>query len=410
MRQIFTVARFEFLSFAKSPTFIGMTIFMIALALIGPMIPTIFNMLDGVQLGERSIAVVDTTGQFDETTVDAFLTPRVTFFPTIEAARTAVYDGNFNYALELRDGAYTLYVTAMGVGVVTLEHNINAMFRNMHQINEFQAAGVSPAQTMTIMGFTPHATTMTIAHDGQIAEDDMTNFLESFIYSYVMALVLYAGLLIGGQYLLTTVIREKSTKTMELLVTSCKAGKMLNGKVLGICSAVLVQLLLMSSAAFVSMLISRQLAYGVEGAFIVNLQADIVAFLVIFFLLGFIMFSYIYATLASTVSRMEDANSISVLPMVLIMAGMFASIFGGQNPGADWIVIVSHIPFFAPFVMFMRIASGLAATWEIVVSIVVQIVTIGILAALGARIYRMGTLMYGNKPKLKDFLAAFTKS
>ena len=405
MRQMWTVMRFEFLSFAKSPTFIGMTIFMVALALIGPMVPTIIGLFDGVVGGERTIAVVDTTGQFDAATVDAFINPRASFFPTIEAARTAVYDGSYNYALELRDGAYTLYVTAMGIGVANIESQIIAMYRNMFQISELHAAGVDPLRTMEILGFMPHATTMTLSPTGEVAVDTLDNFLENFIYAYVMGFVLYLGLLMGGAYLLTAVVREKSTKTMELLVTSCKPARMLNGKVLGVGGAILTQLLLMAGAAFLSMMISQSIAE--EGTFIVNLNPEIIAYLVLFFLLGFIMYSYIYAALASTVSRMEDANSIGFLPQMLIIVGFFASVFGSQNPGAEWVIIASHIPLFAPFAMFTRIAMGTAASWEIIVSIIAQIVTIGIISALGARIYRMGTLMYGNKPKLKDILAAF---
>ena len=404
MKQMWTVMRFEFLSFAKSPTFIGMTIFMVALALIGPMIPTIIDLFN-VGGGARTIAVVDTTGQFDAATIDAFIAPNATFFPNIQAARTAVYNGDYNYALELRDGAYTLYVTAMGIGVANIEGQINAMFRNLHQVNALQDAGLEAGQAAAILGFMPAATTMTLSPAGEVAEDTLENFLENFIYAYVMGFVLYIGLLMGGAYLLTAVVREKSTKTMELLVTSCKPVRMLNGKVLGVGGAILTQLLLMAGAAFLSMMISQNIA--ADGTFIVSLDPEIIFYLVLFFLLGFVMYSYIYAALASTVSRMEDANSIGFLPQMLIIVGFFTSVFGSQNPGAEWVIIISHIPLFAPFAMFTRIAMGTAESWEIIVSIVAQFATIVLISYLGARIYRMGTLMYGNKPKLKDLLAAF---
>jgi ABC-2 type transport system permease protein len=92
---------------------------------------------------------------------------------------------------------------------------------------------------------------------------------------------------------------------------------------------------------------------------------------------------------------------------MLVMVGFFAAIIGMTSPGAAWITVLSHIPFFAPFLMFMRICLGTAAFWEVAVSVLVQGATIALLAGLGARIYRMGTLMYGNKPKLRDLLAAF---
>jgi ABC-2 type transport system permease protein len=93
--------------------------------------------------------------------------------------------------------------------------------------------------------------------------------------------------------------------------------------------------------------------------------------------------------------------------MMLVMVGFFTAIIGMTSPGAAWITVLSHIPFFAPFLMFMRICLGTAAFWEVAVSVLAQAAAIALLAGLGARIYRMGTLMYGNKPKLKDLLAAF---
>jgi len=145
---------------------------------------------------------------------------------------------------------------------------------------------------------------------------------------------------------------------------------------------------------------------GAEEILVISIQGRILVFLVIFFLLGYVMFSYIYAALASTVSRMEDANSVSGLPTILILTGFFSSIVGLTNPGAGWVIVLSHIPIFAPFTMFMRICMGTASNWEIAVSLVAQILTVGVLSWLGSRIYRMGTLMYGNKLRLRELFRA----
>ena len=398
--------RFEFLSFAKSGTFIGMTILLVAMALIGPAAPAVINMFSQASTG-RSIAVVDNTGWFSAYTVDDFISARASFFSDINSARSAVGEGRYNYALEINNYGYNLYVTSMGLGIMALQNQIDAMLRHRYRIDRFYGLGADPSESEAILNFGPSAQIMAIGPTGEAAAETVDSYLENMIYSYVLSFVLYFGLLMGGQYLLTTVIREKSTKTMELLITSCKAGHMLNGKVLGVSAAILTQIVLMVSAAAVSMYVSARLSAGIDDVFTVNLAADIMAFLVLFFLLGFVMYSYIYAALASTVSRMEDANSISYFPIMLIMVGFMGSIFGMQNPGAAWVLLLSHIPIFAPFMMFMRICLGMAAPWEIAISLAAQLASIGLIAWLGGRIYRMGTLMYGNKPKLKDLLAAF---
>jgi len=130
-------------------------------------------------------------------------------------------------------------------------------------------------------------------------------------------------------------------------------------------------------------------------------------YLVVFFLLGFTIFAFLYAALASTCSRMEDAQSLSTLPTLLLTAGAMMVFVGMNNPGAVWVPIASFVPVISPFVMFMRICMGTAATWEILVSIAIQVASIGIVAWAAAKIYRMGTLMYGAKPTIKGLLQAF---
>jgi ABC-2 type transport system permease protein len=413
MKQIFSVMRFEFLSFAKSGSFIGMTIFMMAIALIGPAAPVIIGAISNVA-PQRSIAVYDATGSFTAEDFAAALSPTAYFVNSADAARQAIADNTHNYAAVLRSGEFTLYVSAMGVAVGNIENQLFHLYRDAHRVQTFYDLGLTQQEVWDVLHFAPLSEIMTVgtvAGGTAVAEEaTLMGYMQNFIYAYVLSFVLYMGLLMGGTYLLTTVVREKSTKTMELLITSCKPGRMLNGKVLGVGAAVLLKILLMVGAAVLSMtvvgIVSDGGALG-EMLFTVELQTHLLILLAVFFLLGFVMYSYVYAALASTVSRMEDANSIATLPMMLIMVGFIGSIIAMQSPGAAWVAPLSHVPLFAPFIMFTRIVLGTASTVEVAVSIAAQIGTILLLAFLGAKIYRMGTLMYGNKPKLKDILAAF---
>ena len=409
MKQILTVFRFEFLTFARSGSYIGITIFMVALALVGPAIPRIIEFFGEMDIGgERRIAVVDNTGRFDAATVSAYVAPEVSMFPSIEAARDAVTGGDYHYAVSLYDDRFSLYATAMGMGVLNIGGGIDRLLRDQYRYNAFVELGIDPGRQAAIFAFAPDYEIMVIGHAGEIIEDAADDFFANIAFSYVLTFVLYFSLLIGGGYIMTTVIREKSTKTMEMLITSCKASRLMNGKVLGVSGAVLTQLIAMVGAAALSMnLFGGSDAGGPLAMLNFTFDPYIMGMMVIFFLLGFLMYAYMFAALASTVSRMEDANSVQQVPTILVMIGFFMAIFGLNNPGASWLVVTSHIPFFAPFIMFMRICLGTAAHWEVVISIAAQGVTVGLMAFLGGRIYRMGTLMYGNKPRFKDLLAAF---
>ena len=404
MRQTLTVMRFEFLTFAKSKAFIGVTLFMIALGLIGPAVPQIIQQI-GQRTPERRVAVVDHTGQFTAQVLEDSISSQCTLFTDINAAKTAISEGRYHYAVEIWDGRYTMHVTAMGMRIFDMQHQFDAMLRARHQTDAFYAAGFPPAAVMEILLFAPQSEVLTIDED---AGDDVPgNFMENVVYVYVLSLLLYMVLLLGAQYIVTSVVREKSTKTMELLITSCKAHRLMNGKVFGVSLAILIKLLLTTVAALASMAAIRAITEYSGDVFTVNIPPDILALLLIFFLLGFALYSYIYAALASTVSRMEDAASTSQLPTFLIIAALIGAMFGMTNPGAGWVVIMSHIPFFTPFIMFLRYSMGTAQLWEVGISIGVMAATVVLLAWLGGRIYRIGTLMYGNKPKIKDLIAAF---
>ena len=404
MNQLWSVIKFEFAAFARNKVFVVMTIILAAIALLGPAAPAIIDQVNFGGFGaERTIAIVDHTDIFPDEIIQAFIVPPATRFNTLEQAIAAVEDGDHHYALVLTQDGFVLHVTAMGIGAANIQGQVSHMFQNTLRAAMLDAHGLSPEEIQQVMTFTPASDIVTIGDEYATID----SFVENIIYANVMSFVLYFALLIGGGHLLTTVVREKSTKTMELLVTSCPPRTMINGKVIGTGAAIMTQILTMAVAALAGMRLTPAIFNPGEDVFSINISPEILIFLVVFFLLGFIMYSYIYAALASTTSRMEDAQSLSQLPQLLIMAGFFVNIFGMQNPGATWVQVVSHIPFTGPFVMFMRICMGTAATWEIYVAILVQAVTIGIIAYLAAKIYRMGTLMYGAKPSFKTLMEAF---
>jgi len=405
MNQLWSVIRFEFNTFAKNKAFVGMALFLVALALIGPAIPAIINRVGSIT-ADRTIAVVDNTNAFDQATLNAMLSPTVVMVPDMDTATRLVTDGTHNYALELNRDSFTLSVMSMGMGIFNLEHQVGDILSRMHRMDALYAHGVASNLAGEILDFRPASEIITL---GAAAGDGSADsFAQNILLAYVMAMVLLFGLQTGGGHLLTVVVREKSTKTMELLVTSCPPRIMLMGKVIGTGAALMLQIIALVASAAVSMLfVTPMLTGGAEDIFIISFSPLILVYLLVFFLLGFLLYAFMFAALASTCSRMEDATSMGQIPILLLTAGFLMVMIGMNSPGAAWVPIVSFIPFFSPFVMFMRICMGTAATWEIFVSIAAQIATIGIISWMAAKIYRMGTLMYGAKPSMKYLLQAF---
>jgi ABC-2 type transport system permease protein len=428
MKQVLTVLKFEYTTFVKSGAFIGMTIFMILLGLIAPTVPTVISLsrqegsfLQSIFGGdEKYAAIVDTGNMFTDTELEGYLKHGVKRYDTAEAAQQAVTEGECDFGVELLGYSYTLYVKSMEISTYETQGDIEGLLRRKYQLEKMGDAGISESDTLALLEYSPEGELITVSSSEESSDD----YMENMVYAYAIVFLLYFALIACGNYVLTTVIREKTTKAMELLVTSCKSWKLIHGKVLGVGLAGLTQFSLLVITALVSMAVNAALmvsamdteaitevvaaagAIAVDTGFSVAVKPELLMLMVIFFLLGFFVYAYLYAGLASTVDRMEDANSVVQLPIFLIIGSFLAAMMGLLSPGATWVTVLSYVPFFTPMVMFMRICLGTAGAWEIMLSIVLQFITIIAVGWISAKIYRMGTLMYGKKLSVKEIAKA----
>ena len=117
----------------------------------------------------------------------------------------------------------------------------------------------------------------------------------------------------------------------------------------------------------------------------------------VLFVLGFLLYSLLYAALGSLVSRQEDVQSATSPLMMLIMVGYFMSIFGLQAIDETWVKIASFIPFFSPYLMLARVSVGHVALWEFALAVVLLLAAIAVALVVAARIYSAGVLLYGQR-------------
>jgi ABC-2 type transport system permease protein len=400
MRKLTTILTFEYFTFVKSPAFIVMTIIMFLVGMVLPMVPSLQGIASTI-VGEGSerVAVADTQGRFPPGKWAEYLPDyECVFYPSAEEALAAVINGFCAIAVEIGADDYTMYVSAMKLTYYNLENQIKNMVRTGYRLQKMTEAGLSAQAADDILNYDPSGSIVTVAMPD---EDDGGNYQQNLVYAYVMLFILYFTLMSSGQYILTSVVREKTTKTMELLITSCKTDTLIHGKVLGVGLAGLTQMAVIAAASGLSMLAAGR-GKPADEMLASGIPPDVIAFMVLFFMLGFFAYAYLYAGLGSTVSRMEDAGSVSMLPMMLIIAGFFGAIFGMFTPGAVWVRVLSHIPLISPMVMFMRVCVHTAPWWEACLAAAVQFTAIMFFGWLSARIYRMGTLLYGNKPNLRE--------
>ncbi|MDS9472666.1 ABC transporter permease [Sporosarcina pasteurii] len=225
---------------------------------------------------------------------------------------------------------------------------------------------------------------------------------------YVLMFLIYFAVIFYSNMIAMEVATEKSSRVMEILISSVSPVKHLFAKVLGIGTLGLLQMALLGASAFIALKTTS--ADMVDGLFMFfgfsNLDVGTIIYAIVFFLLGYFLYATLAALLGSLVSRTEDVNQM-IMPMtfLIIIAFMLAAA-GIGNPELAYLKYTSYIPFFAPLVMFLRVGMLDLPMWEPILSIAIMLITIFIFGWFGARVYKGGVLMYGPSRSLKDIKKA----
>ena len=257
----------------------------------------------------------------------------------------------------------------------------------------------------------------TFENNGTGNEEEMesTSSGINYILGIVLGMMLYMMIILYGQMVLTSVVEEKSSRVIDVMVTSCTPFQLMMGKILGIASVALTQiaiwavLIIAASKFLIPSLFSANIAatsdamlQGVVGTLgDTGYMAQLLAYLVLFILGGFLLYASLYAASGSAVDSVQDGqqfNSIIMMPIILAIIVMMSVFNDPNSPIAFW---ASMIPFTSPIVMIARIPFGIP-TWEIVVSLVVLYLSFVLTTWLAAKIYRIGIFMHGKRPSWRE--------
>jgi ABC-2 type transport system permease protein len=224
--------------------------------------------------------------------------------------------------------------------------------------------------------------------------EDAPNFL-GYLAAIGFGVVFLFSAQLFGSTIAQSVVEEKQTRVVELLISAIPTRALLAGKVLGNTVLAMGQLLILAAIAVIGLTVTGQ-QEALQG-----IGAPI-AWFAIFFLFGFILLAALYAAAAAMVSRQEDIGSTTSPLMILIMAPYFLVIFFWDNPLV--LSVMSYVPFSAPVGMPMRMFLGQAEWWEPLLSLVILIVTCVGAILVGAKIYNNSLLRMGARVKLREAL------
>lgn len=418
LRKFGVVYRREFMERVRSKWFLVVTllgpVFFAIISLAGPII----GARSGTSRGIANVIVLDATGAgLGDKVAEAIHAARpdsarpearVVTPATLAAAESLatqqvirkertgylVLDGKTLAGTEMRYAGRN--ATSM-VDVSTIERAVQRVVLT----TRLEREGISPDRVAMLTNVRIDAKTEKITDKGREGAGGMA----SLLFAYVIFFLLYMILAIYGQTILRGVMEEKTTRVAEVVVSSARPTTLLMGKVLGISSVALAQLAIWGVMAYA---IYTQRAwilaqFGVPASAAGSMALPSIdpaagVALALFFVLGLIFYSALYAAVGAMVSSQEDVNQASMPVTILLISSVVLVQVVLLKPGEGLARVLSLLPFSAPIIMPTRMALIAVPWWEIGAALLSVALGCAIALWLSARIYRVGMLMYGKRP------------
>lgn len=410
MRQFGKILRFELKYYFKNKIFVGVTVVLALLIAAVMFFPRISDALQsdketGAEEARSVMLIQADIAEQAEAVCSAFAAA----FPGYDVQSTdmslaeiqeQITAGSASCAFVISSPtSYSYYVNTLSMYDSNTEI-AGSVLQNLYRMNAMIGSGMTLEEAEKAINVEIDSDVVSLGKDQ----------FQNYFYTYIMIFALYMVILLYGQMVATNVATEKSSRAMELLITSARPTSMMFGKVVASCIAGLIQLVAVFGSALLFYNINKSYWAGngiVQSIF--NIPVDLLIYMLIFFVLGFFIYAFLYGAIGSTASKVEDINT-SVMPLTfLFIIGFIVVIYAISSGDVDNTVmkICSYVPFTSPMAMFARIAMSSSVAWyEIAISIGILTGSVLGIGVLCAKIYRVGVLLYGTTPKLGSVLKA----
>ena len=410
MKQFFTVFRFEFINFIKNKIFIGLTLVLALVITAVTFFPRLTSEKDiSLDFGDNTIPtllIVNNSG--DETLTDALKSALVDYEITVEKydlekSKELVTNEEYKIAVIIDSPLkYSYIVDNLGL-YDTTSYIIDEILLTSYKSNYLANAGLSPEEISEF-------SSAFVSSESIIVGKDQT---QSFFHAYFLMMVLYMTVLVYGQLVAQSVATEKSSRAMELLITSADPKSLIFGKVIGTGVAGLAQITALLLWSVICVVINKDyLADNELLSMFMTISPSVVVYTIVFFILGFGLYAFLNGAMGSMASKLEDVGTLTMPVMFTFIVSFVITIsfMSADNIDSVFVNVLSYIPFTAPMAMFARICMGTASHLEALVSIIILIISIYGVGRIAVAIYRIGILMYGKPPKFNEIVRALKKN
>jgi len=414
MNRIFAVMRREYLAHVRTKAFWISTL-LVPVFMGGMMVIPAWLAARGG--GEFKIAVLDETGRFfdpmasqvaqdlgqdtaalkvDLVRVDPGPDPQATRERIKDEVQAQTYDGLLIIPSTLPAAGQPEYI-APNVAAFRLLSVLEKSVNSVIIADRLTSAGLDPSQVGKLTRRVD-LKTFKLGAKGEETRDQG----QSFILSYFFVLIIYMTVLMYGMYVMRGVLEEKSSHIVEVIIATVRPFELMLGKILGIGAVGLTQMVLWAALGLALSTPAILTAMGLGGMQLPQIPVTLLVFFVIYFVLGYLLFGTLYAGVGAAFDTEQDAQNFQsvitvflIIPLVLIMQIV-------NQPDGTVAVVLSLVPFFTPILMFLRMTLTQVPVVQLAASVVLMAATILGMAWVVGKVYRVGILAHGAKPKLKD--------
>ena len=431
--KIVTVIKREYMTRVKSKGFIASLFLMPALMCGMVLLSSFLAIMEDKTEELRKLAVIDETGEIFEQ-MQAAITEHPTFqhkgelvyqlrkeTATTEEAKTALRERVNTkkiYAyLEIPKDVFANGEVRFYARTATnfdIQRAFRRIISDIVRDRRFAESGYSRrevSQLMRSVRFSAYAVKSSKGKDGDSEIESAIETGARLGLGYILVFVLYMFVIIYANSIMRSVLEEKTTRIVEVIVSSIKPHQLLLGKLVGVCSVCLTMfaiwvifgvLLVMNIDPLLSI-------FGIDSLpmrFIQIIETikvsstEVLTYFFIYFVIGFFMYSTLYAVVGAICGSEEEAQQ-TAAPLTILIVFPFILMFQlFRVPDSTLSVLLSHVPFFSPILMFMRINVLMPPLWEILLNILLVCATVLLVTLISGKIYRVGILMYGKRPTL----------
>ncbi len=406
MSKVWIIARHEYAVNVRRVGFIFVTLLFPALGALGLFIAVFFSGQATSLLRSQFSAEAQKTGVVDQsrmfTPIRVGYAKRFVAFSDEDLAKQALLSDQIGAFIVipsdyLATGKITSYTKSGLSGITSL---------GSKDLNEFLVSGLLAGkvdQTYLARASNPvDLTPVTLDNEGNPSKSGGFSFIAGFVAPYVFSIMLFIAVFASSSYLLRSIADEKETRVIEIVLSSVSPTELLAGKVIGLGALGLTQVGVWLSS---SLVLSGGLGAIVAGAVLV-LNPTNFLLAALYFLLGYLLFGTIMATAGALGSNPRESQQLAgIFSFTAAIPWFFAGVFF-TNPNTTLARLLSFFPFTAPTTMMLRLPLGDVPAIDVIASLVVLLISIPVVLWAGARIFRIGLLMYGKRPSVKEIVSA----